>query len=334
MSAFHRRRSAFAAAAAFAAMAVSAPAQPDMSSDGLLRDHLWSQLTALPKGRRPVVGLALSGGAARAAAHTGVLTVLTRARFPIDVVAGTSMGAIIGALYAAGDPPRRLRKIMRSITPEIGTNWGAMSLLRLVLGQKPLTNRKTEEALIREFGPRRFEELAKPFACVAMDLDSGEKIVFRDGPVSRAVRASSSLPGIIEPVEYRQRFLVDGGVIDDVPVDAAKLLGAQWVLASVTLSDFTRSRPRTALQGLQQVLDIRGSILAREQSREANFVIEPAVGAIPFYDTSKIPEAIDAGIVAAQQRLPAAEERLILSSLPWLLKTPGPSTAAAEIVRK
>ncbi len=310
------------------------PAQPDLSPDGLLRDHLWTQLTSLPNTRRPVVGLALSGGAARAAAHAGVITVLTRAKFPIDVVAGTSMGAIVGALYAAGESPRRLRELMGSLTLDSGTNWGAFSLLRLVLWQKPLSNRKTEEAFFREFGPKRFEDLAKPFACVAMDLDSGEEIVFRDGPVSRAVRASSSLPGIIEPVEYRHRFLVDGGVIDNVPVDAARLLGAQWVLASVTEGDFTRSRPRTALQGLQQVIDIRGSILAREESREADFVIEPQVGDIHFYDTSRIPEAIEAGVIAAQHRLPAAEESLILASLPWLTEDHGAPTAPAAIVRK
>ena len=313
-----------------AAAAAAAPslAREDLSPDELLRSHLWREFVSLPKGKRPVVGLALSGGAARAAAQAGVITALDRARFPVDVVAGTSMGAIIGSLYAAGDSPRRIRTIVERLKASTGSNFNALSFLALILWKKPLSTRRTEIAIDRELGSARFEDLPKPFACVAMDLDSGEEIILRDGPVGRAVRASMSLPGLFGSVEYRHRHLVDGGVVDFVPVDAARLLGAQWVLASVTESDYTRSRPENALQSLQQALDIRGSLLSREQSRSADFLIEPGVGHIRYYESGRIREAVDAGIVAAFKKIPAAEESLLLRGLPSLLESWRPSSGA------
>jgi NTE family protein len=291
----------------------------DLSPDAMLRDHLWKQLTSKPKEQRPKVGLVLSAGSLRATTHVGVISVLENAGFPVDVVAGTSMGAIVGSVYAAGTPVKRMLEIALSIRPDSGANLNAFSLLRLVLADKLLSSEKTGKFIHDELGGKRFEDLPKPFACVAMDLYSGESIIFRQGPLDIAVRSSMNLPGVFEPVEYRHRYLVDGGVVDYIPIDAAHLLGAEWVLASIAESDYTHFKPRNVLESLEQVIDIRGSLLSREQRTQANFLIEPPVGDIGLAEVARTQEAINKGVIAAHERLPQAKDGLIVFSMKWLM---------------
>ena len=295
-------------------------AAADLSADAALRDHLWSQLRALPKEKRPRVGIAFSAGSLRAVSHVGVVYALENAGFPIDVVAGTSMGAIMGALYAGGRPIRRLWQIASTIKVSSGSNLNTVSLLRLVLSDKLLSSRETEKFIRDEIGAQRIEDLPKPFACVAMDLTSGEAIIFRNGPLAPAVRASMNLPGIFEPVEYRHRYLVDGGVVAYIPVEAARLIGAEWLIASVTEPDYTRSKPETVLQALEQVIDIRGSLLARQQRKLADFVIEPAVGDIGMYESHRVGEAINKGVMASHKKIAEAQKSYVLFSMRSLLK--------------
>jgi NTE family protein len=151
-----------------------------------------------------------------------------------------------------------------------------------------------------------------------MDVYTGESIIFRDGDLAPAVRASMNIPGIFSPIEYRHRFLVDGGVVDYIPIDAARLLGAQWILASITESDYTVTRPKSVLDSLEQVIDIRGALLSREQRKAADFLIEPPVGDIGMFEDNRIPEALEKGVMTASKRLSAAEESLILASLPGI----------------
>jgi NTE family protein len=135
-----------------------------------------------------------------------------------------------------------------------------------------------------------------------------------------------NLPGIFEPLEYRHRYLVDGGVVDYIPVDAARLLGAQWTIASVTENDYTAARPKSVLDSLEQVIDIRGSYLSREQRRQADYLIEPAVGNIGMFEDNRIPEAMEKGVVSAAERLNGAQESLILASIPLLAADWGPES--------
>jgi len=305
-----------AAAACLAALiAVPASAALDLSADALLRDHLWREVRQAPSGRRPRVGLVLSAGSLRGVAHVGVIQALEDAGFPIDLVAGTSMGAVIGSMYAAGMTPKRLRDFATSINVGSGNNLSSSSLISLLLFDKLLSSENTEIMLRKNIGGIRFDQTLKPFACVSMDVYTGEAIIFRDGDVAKAVRASMNLPGIFRPLEYRHRFLVDGGVVDYIPVDAAKLLGAEWTIASVTETDYTTSRPENVLESLLQVIDIRGSYLSREQRKQANFLIEPPVGDIGMFEDHRIVEAIDKGAVIAASRLEAAKESLILASI-------------------
>lgn len=307
-----------AAALASLLLTVSAAASPDLSADGLLRDHLWREVRQAPLSRRPKVGLVLSAGSLRGVAHTGVVQTLEDAGFPIDVVAGTSMGAVMGSMYASGMPIRKIREFASTIKVDSGNNVSKTSLISMLFFDKLLSSEKTEIMLRQGLGGIRFDQTLKPFACVAMDVYTGEAIIFREGDVAKAVRASMNLPGIFKPLEYRHRFLVDGGVVDYIPVDAAKLLGAEWTIASVTETDFTTARPENVLENLLQVIDIRGSYLSRQQRRQADFLIEPPVGDIGMFEDHRVNEAIEKGQIAASSKLQAAEESLILSSIPKL----------------
>ncbi len=303
----------------FLFLAGNAGALPETSPDDLLREHLWSELTALPAGERPVVGLALSAGALRGLGHVGVLRVLEDNGFPIDVVAGTSMGAVIGSFYAAGVPVSKLWEMRHTMRLDFGSNFNWVRLVSLMLRDRLLSTRPLERLLREELGDLYFHQLQKPFGCVAMDLKTGEKIVFRQGPLAPAVRASANLPGVFAPVEYRHRYLVDGGVVDYVPADVARLLGADWVIASVTEGDFTSFAPTNVLAALSQVIDIRGSLLSRQQRRLADALVEPAVGDIGFYEVERAAEAMDKGVVAAHNKVRPIQQDYILHSLPRLV---------------
>lgn len=288
------------------------------SPDALLREHLWQQVRALNPGERPRVGLVLSAGSVRGLAHIGVIRALEEAGFPIDVVAGTSMGAVVGSLFVGGIGMERMWETGAAMRLDSGNNLNTIRLISLILNDQLLSSAPLEKLLKDGLGDRRFDELIIPFACVAMDISTGEKIIFRDGPLAPAVRASMNLPGIFKPVLYRHRYLVDGGVVDYIPVDAAKLLGADWVLASVTEGDYSSVTPKNVLGALGQVIDIRGGILSRQQRRQADYLIEPDVGRVVYYDVSRSLEVMERGLRAASRELPGAKEAYILKSLPGL----------------
>jgi NTE family protein len=310
--------------------AAPASAETDLSADALLRAHLWREVRTAPLERRPKVGLVLSAGSLRGTAHVGVITVLEEAGFPIDVVAGTSMGAVVGSMYAGGLSPARLWKVASGVTIDSGNNLSGRRLISLVLFDKLLSSEKTALSIRKELGDVRFDQMKKPFACVSMDIFTGEAIIFRDGDVATAVRASMNLPGIFSPLEYRHRYLVDGGVVDYIPVDAARLLGAEWTIASITENDYTAVRPKSVLDSLEQVIDIRGSFLSREQRKQADFLIEPQVGNIGMFEANRIPEAMEKGVIAAAKKLDGAEESLILASIPKLAPAWEPATGAGR----
>ncbi|MFC1679320.1 patatin-like phospholipase family protein [Elusimicrobiota bacterium] len=316
-----RRMIAVPAALSLLLAAPPAPeANPHEESDAMLREHLWQQVRRLPAEKRPRVGLVLSAGAVRGLAHIGVIHVLEDAGFPVDVVAGTSMGAVIGALYAGGFELERLWEFGATLRMGSGSNLSGIRLLQLMLADKLLSSKNAERELVEAIGDVRFDQLDKPFACVAMDIRTGEKVVFRDGLVAPAVRASMTMPGVFQPVHYRHRYLVDGGVVDHIPADAAKLLGAEWVIASVTLGDFSRTLPRNVLETLEQIFDIRGALLARDQRREADAIIDPDVGQFHFFEIERSEEIMEKGVEAAKAGMDGAKDGLILFTLPRLLE--------------
>lgn len=169
------------------------------------------------------VGLVLSGGGARGFAHIGVLRSLERAGAKFDVIAGTSMGAIVGSLYAAGHTPEEIYELAKS------TSWRDIIDISLQAG---LIKGNRFESFLSAHLPATFEELKLPIAITTTDVQSGEEVVLLEGDLIKAVRASSSFPGAFEPIAFAGRTMADGGIVNNLPIAAATLLGANRVIAS------------------------------------------------------------------------------------------------------
>ncbi len=301
--------------------AVPLHALPRVTEDGILRDFLWDQFISLPKEERPTIGLALSAGGVRGFAHVGVLEVLHNAGVPIDVMAGTSMGAVVGSLYAAGLPTDQLWEISNHIKMEtITPDFNLMGILRLLFLQRLPSSSNLQEFFHKQIGHMRFEDMAIPFATAAMDVKTGEQVVFDSGPVDIAVRASMNLPGIFDPVPYRHRYLVDGAVVNYLPVNLVKQKGADYIIASVTPPDFYSQAPQTVAAYLLRVGDIRGAAMIEESSQKANFVIQNRVLGIGTLELDKLPQAGEVGIRSANESLEALQEDMLLFAIEDVLK--------------
>lgn len=178
--------------------------------------------------KHPNITLVLGSGAARGLAHIGVLKVLEVKKIPISMVAGSSMGALIAGAYAAGLSAKQMEEIACE------TNWLRVAKLffpRRLQREGLLDGRRIEEFLIALIGEQEIEELNIPFAAVATDIWTGEEIVLRNGSLVKAIRASISFPFVFAPVQINGRFLVDGGVVNPLPVNVAKDLGADFIIA-------------------------------------------------------------------------------------------------------
>ncbi|CAN5851131.1 patatin-like phospholipase family protein [soil metagenome] len=175
--------------------------------------------------RQRKVGLVLSGGGARAFAHIGVLRALERTDLHIDVVAGTSMGAILGAFYAAGYPAEKIYTIASSLS------WRDIIDFSLQFG---FFKGEKLHAFLAEYLPSDFADLEKPFAVTTADVETGEEVVITEGDLITALRASSCYPGAFEPLQFRGRTLADGGIINNLPVEAVGFLDANYTIASDT----------------------------------------------------------------------------------------------------
>jgi len=192
---------------------------------------------------RPRIGLALGSGAARGLAHIGVLKVLEQAEIPIDIIAGTSMGAFIGAMYAAGVPVDHMEKAALEI------DWRSMAkLLVPVLPTSGLTDSKKLVSFMAELLPARdFEDLNRPLAITATDINTGEAVIIKQGDLLEALRAGLAFPGIFSPVRFGQRFLVDGGLCKPIPIDVARHLGADKVIGVCTIPAVNKHTSETFL---------------------------------------------------------------------------------------
>ena len=175
--------------------------------------------------RKPTIGVALSGGAVRGAAHIGALRALEQAGLRPDRVAGTSIGAIIGAAYAAGRSTHDLERLFS------GLDWFSLVRPTIRLKKSLVDNRRMAEFLRDELRLTTFEALAIPFTAVACDLQSGASVRLDRGDLVRSVRASSALPGIFPPEEIDGRMLVDGSVVQNLPVSVVREMGADLVIA-------------------------------------------------------------------------------------------------------
>lgn len=258
-----------------------------------------------PSGRRAPgtpptrLALVLGAGAARGLAHIGVLKSLAQAGIKPDLVVGCSAGALVGAFYAAGVTPWQIEEVaLRAKESELADY--------IATGKRGMLN---GDALWRfvDDGLRgaRIERLRTRFATVATDLRNGEPVVFDEGPVADAVRASCSMPGVFVPMEWNGRELVDGGLVSPVPVKLARRLGADVVIAV----DVGVRPDRKVLPGLYEVLlqsfEVMGRALADHESALADHALHPDTARWTSSDFSARREMIQAGYEAAQEALPA-----------------------------
>ncbi len=250
---------------------------------------------------RKRIGLALAGGVAKGLAHIGVIRALLEIGIPIDCVAGTSSGSVVGALIAAAMAPDRIEALAKA------TRW--RDLVKPVIRRLGLLDGgRLEQLLVKVLGDRRIEDLALPFACVATDIVTGEEVVLRTGPLAPAVRASCSMPGFFTPVEIDGRLLVDGGVVDNVPVGVARSLGADFVIAvdlsgPIDATPFNRNVLGILLRSYEIMLHEKRAV----EARGASVLIRPRVAKLGPVNL----DAADAYIKAGWEATMAQRGRLL-----------------------
>jgi NTE family protein len=245
------------------------------------------------------IGLALGGGAARGFAHVGVIQVLEEAGFRPSLVTGTSAGSLVAALYASGKTPAQLQQVAESMEEAHFADWTLPLFGRGVL---------RGDALARyvgaQVGGRPIEQLPLPLGIVATDLQSGQGVLFQRGDTATAVRASSAVPAVFEPVRIAGRDYVDGGLVSPVPVHQARQMGAQVVVA-VDISAAPEGNPTgDTLQVLLQTFAIMGKSINRFELQGADVVVRPALVGVKSADFSARRQAVAAGRAAMQQALP------------------------------
>ena len=256
-----------------------------------------------PAPARPGIGLALGGGFARGFAHLGVLQVLEQNRIPISHIAGTSVGSILGAAYASGAPLTRIIETCRNLRFRDIARW---RVSRLGLA----SNQRLAELVERVFAARQFHELRIPLAVVATDLATGEPVVFTQGHLLDAIRASCAFPGLFEPVEIGTRCLADGCLVAQVPTHAARLLGAATVVGISVGVDGHRGTPSNIFQVVSRAVSAAQKHQLEVWERHADLVLRPDVQSISWDEFHRAEEAIEAGAATARRALPRIEKLL------------------------
>lgn len=257
--------------------------------------------------RKRTIGLALSGGSTYGAAHVGVMEVLEENGIQPDMIAGTSAGALVGAAYCAGVPLKEIETLFLTMS------WP--TLLKLSI-RNPLSifdTQPMEEFLRKKLGDIEFKDLIIPFAAVACDIHTGERVVLNAGPVAPAVRASAAIPGLFSPVEIGGRLLVDGGIVDNLPVDLVRSMGADYVIASdVSKHGAASKKPENAFEILLAMTYIMQERAALSDADQSECYIRPQVSQYSSWGFKDAPHMVDAGRDAARSALPKLKRNLRL----------------------
>lgn len=249
------------------------------------------------------IGIALGGGAAKGFAHIGVIKMLEANGFAPAVVSGTSAGSVVGALYAGGMNGFQMQE------KAVALDQTSIRDVRLFSGGL-VQGQKLQDYVNQQLGGRPIDRLGKPFAAVATRLEDGERTVFVRGNTGQAVRASSSVPGVFEPVTIGRYHYVDGGVVSPVPVDAARQLGADFVIAVDISSKANGRSPGDLLGTVNQSITIMGQRLGEAELKRADIVIRPKVLNIGGADFTQRNNAILEGEKAAMSAMPQIRARI------------------------
>lgn len=264
-----------------------------------------------PLMRPPRFGLALGGGAARGFAHVGVIQVLEREGLRPDLLAGTSAGSLVAALYASGMNGAELERAAMEMEEVAIADWTLPLFNRGLLRGEALArfvNRMVQGRLL--------QDMALPVGILATDLASGEGVLFRRGDTGTAVRASSAVPGVFTPVEIAGRLYVDGGLVAPVPVEQARQMGAELVLAVDISSPPNPLTGQDALRVLLQTFAIMGQSINRQSLAQAEVAVRPDLAGLGSADFTARQRAIEAGRQAMQAALPRLREQMVARRQP------------------
>ncbi|MDR3049715.1 MAG: patatin-like phospholipase family protein [Elusimicrobiota bacterium] len=275
----------------------------DFNEDKFLVDILWDKFINLSKESRPSAALVLGGGGARGFAHIGVLEIMESEGVPIDLVVGTSMGSIVGALYCSGMPMANVRKLSENIKWGEISNLNIPSLFMMLISEDLLSNEDLEKFLNKNIGTIDFSDLKIPLICIATDLNTGERILLREGSVAFAARASATIPGIFKPVEYNQRYLVDGGLYENIPVDIARIFNPDIVITISVAADISKNSTSSVFNSLMQAIYIQGRVFDGENLAKSDIVISPSVGDVSATELNRASEVIRRGFIAGRQSI-------------------------------
>ena len=325
------------AACSLAALVIAAPALAQSAPPVAPAPTAATSAPPRPAAGRPTVGLALGGGAARGIAHIGVLEWLEANRIPVDYIAGTSMGGLVAGAYAAGMSPDEIRQLMREV------DWDNMFLADSPYKFKTFRRREDSRLFPSQLkfglkggfkGPSginpgqriqwllnrialpygtlaSFDELPTPFRCVATDINNAEPVVLASGSLSTAMRATMAIPAVFTPVRIGDRLLVDGGALNNVPVDVVRAMGADIVIAVDVAADIdTENEPQTELSLLGVVgktIDAKMTPPVRRALADATHVVDPDLRGLNSLDWRRSDALADRGFAAAR----AVESQLL-----------------------
>lgn len=239
-------------------------------------------------GKNQKVGLALSGGAVLGAAHAGVLRALEEHNITIDCISGTSIGALVASLYAFGWDYEHIKNFAIDIS---WRNLTDISFSKMGV----LSNRKIRSEMLKDFGSVNFDDAKIPLAIVATNITTGGKVVLKKGDVGKAVMASTCIPGIFDPVEIDGELLVDGGIVENVPVSPLEEMGADFIIAVDLNARYLNSRPKNIIDLLLNSFHLTLSTASKLQTEYADIIIRPDLSQFNMVDTKQIAPLIKEG---------------------------------------
>ncbi|WP_296507559.1 patatin-like phospholipase family protein [Rhodoferax sp.] len=295
-------RGAFALSVAVLVSAcATAPGSPNQSGSSGVDPGIT---VAVPK-PPPKIGLALGGGAARGFAHVGVIQVLEENGIKPNLVTGTSAGSLVAAIYASGKNGSQLQRVAETMEEAAIADWTLPIFSRGMLRGDALARYVNSQV-----SGKLIEELPIPLGIVATDLNSGNDVLFQRGDTGTAVRASSAVPAVFQPVKISGREYVDGGLVSPVPVGAARRMGADFVIAVDISSPPEGSLTGGTLDILMQTFSIMGKSINRFELKDADVVVRPALQGIGSSDFSARKRSIEAGRQAMLQMIPELKAAL------------------------
>ena len=257
-----------------------------------------------PPPKPPRIGLALGGGAARGFAHIGVIQVLEENGIRPDLVVGTSAGSLVAALYASGKTGPEMALLAQNMDEGAITDWSFP-------GRGLIRGEALAKYVREQTGGRPIEQMKLPLGIVATDLDSGAPILFRRGDTGMAVRASSAVPAVFQPVRIGSREYVDGGLVSPVPVRFAREMGAQMVIAVDITSPPDGNATSDPFKLLMQTFTIMGKSINHFELRDADTVLRPSLVGVSSADFTARRKAIQSGRDAALKLLPEMQARIL-----------------------